>query len=72
GTTSPTGAPPFPPVQNPLVPPPADWIPPHLVGRARHCGRCNSLISSVAVACPVCGAGLLPPAGGGGGDAPGR
>lgn len=57
---------------SPEAPPPADWIPPALVGRARHCTRCNSLISSVAVACPVCGAALRPAGADGGADAPAR
>ncbi|MGI0053607.1 MAG: zinc-ribbon domain-containing protein [Thermoplasmata archaeon] len=59
------------PVPTP-APPPADWIPPALLGRARHCPRCNTLISSVAVACPVCGAGQQPPGADGAADAPGR
>ena len=36
------------------APPPPDWIPPELGGRSMHCPRCNTLISSVAVVCPVC------------------
>lgn len=46
--------PPLAPRFVPLVPPPPDWIPPSMRGIARHCVRCNTLISSVAVVCPVC------------------
>ncbi|MCI4370710.1 MAG: zinc ribbon domain-containing protein [Thermoplasmata archaeon] len=46
--------PPPPPRFVPMVPPPPDWIPPTMRGIARHCVRCNTLISSVAVVCPVC------------------
>ncbi|MCI4369193.1 MAG: zinc ribbon domain-containing protein [Thermoplasmata archaeon] len=40
------------------VPPPPQWIPRELQGRAIHCPRCNTLISPVAVVCPVCQAEL--------------
>jgi predicted amidophosphoribosyltransferase len=51
----------------PMAPPPPDWIPPSMRGIARHCVRCNTLISSVAVVCPVCQA-PQPPVGGVVGD----
>ncbi len=38
------------------APPPPDWIPAPWIGRAVHCVGCNTLISAVAVRCPVCGA----------------
>lgn len=59
GPPAPAGAPPAP-----------GWVPPGLVGRARHCPNCNTLISPVAVVCPVCLAALPPAsvgAGAGGG-----
>ncbi|MCI4330413.1 MAG: zinc ribbon domain-containing protein [Thermoplasmata archaeon] len=51
GYSAPLPPPPPPPF---LVPPPPEFVPPGLVGRAKHCARCNTLISSVAVVCPVC------------------
>jgi len=52
--------------------PPPEWIPDSLKGRAGHCPRCNTLISAVAVVCPVCLAPLPLPAKEGAADARGR
>jgi len=77
----PAGGPPVPypppPVGGPAVPsgipPPPDWVPPGLVGRAVHCPNCNTLISATAVVCPVCLAALPPrSAAAAGGVAPAR
>jgi hypothetical protein len=43
---------------------PPEWVPPSLAGRAVHCVACNTLISSVAVVCPVCLAAQPPRADG--------
>ncbi|MGI0132008.1 MAG: double zinc ribbon domain-containing protein [Thermoplasmata archaeon] len=51
---------------------PAEWIPPALSGQAVHCPRCNTLISPVAVVCPVCQAPQPPPAADVGAGAPPR
>ena len=59
GPLGPPPPPPPPPMATlplpppPPMPPPA-WIPSGLLGRAVNCPRCNSLISTVAVVCPVC------------------
>ncbi|HZY91826.1 MAG TPA: zinc ribbon domain-containing protein [Thermoplasmata archaeon] len=53
GTPPPPPGPPG-PVLPPDAPPPLDWIPPSLVGKAVHCPCCNTLISARAVVCPVC------------------
>jgi len=70
----PIGWPPVPPLPPATAaPPPApDWIPPGLVGRAVHCPRCNTLISPVAVVCPVCLSVQGPRAEGAGDAAPAR
>jgi hypothetical protein len=44
--------PPPPPAPMPTIA--EDWIPPAWIGVAVHCPRCNTLISAVAVVCPVC------------------
>jgi zinc ribbon protein len=62
--------PPPPPIGG--SPPAPDWIPAGLVGRAVHCARCNSLISAVAVVCPVCLSAQSPRAGAGEDVAPAR
>jgi predicted amidophosphoribosyltransferase len=56
----------------PPIPPAPQWIPPSLVGRAVHCPRCNTLISPVAVVCPVCLGPVEHPDAAVGGVAPGR
>ncbi|HTT34336.1 MAG TPA: zinc ribbon domain-containing protein [Thermoplasmata archaeon] len=71
----PTAAPLPPPPPEAFVPPfepppPVDWIPETLRGRAVHCPRCNSLISAIAVVCPVCRADQPPAAGAAGAGAP--
>ncbi|HZY70532.1 MAG TPA: zinc ribbon domain-containing protein [Thermoplasmata archaeon] len=53
-----------PPVVTTIAAPAAEWLPPELEGRAVHCVRCNSIISAVAVVCPVCLA-RQPPVGAG-------
>ncbi|HXQ94649.1 MAG TPA: zinc ribbon domain-containing protein [Thermoplasmata archaeon] len=58
------------PAWNWALPPPPDWIPPAMRGIARHCIRCNTLISSVAVVCPVCQSPQPPVGGGVGAGAP--
>lgn len=63
-----SAAPPLPPPAPSTAPP--EWIPPELVGKAIHCPRCNTLISPVAVVCPVCQAPLPPSAEGGAGAVP--
>lgn len=59
------------PAPSAAVPPP-EWIPDSLKGRAGHCPRCNTLISAVAVVCPVCLAPLPLPGREGAVDARGR
>ncbi|HYK93615.1 MAG TPA: zinc ribbon domain-containing protein [Thermoplasmata archaeon] len=54
----------------PEPPPPLDWIPPSLVGKAIHCPRCNTLISVRAVVCPVCRTEQPVPVGDAGAGAP--
>ncbi|MCI4351415.1 MAG: zinc ribbon domain-containing protein [Thermoplasmata archaeon] len=52
-------------------PPPApEWIPPALNGRAIHCPRCNTLLSTRAVVCPACLGPVVPRPAAAGGSAP--
>ncbi|MCI4323165.1 MAG: zinc ribbon domain-containing protein [Thermoplasmata archaeon] len=63
---------PPPPPPSPALPPlpPPGWIPPAWAGQAIHCSQCNTLISAVAVVCPVCGGRPVPPNAADAGDAP--